>query len=55
MTAVPPVNDANRCSYPTRRPMTWRTRSSTDDDDALLLAIKNRHDCPWNESEQLKK
>lgn len=24
-------------------------------EDALLLAIKNRHDGPWNESEQLKK
>jgi len=24
-------------------------------DDALLLAIKNRHDGPWDESEQLKK
>lgn len=23
-------------------------------DDALLLAIKNRHDGPWKESEQLK-
>jgi hypothetical protein len=23
-------------------------------EDALLLVIKNRHDGPWNESEQLK-
>jgi hypothetical protein len=23
-------------------------------DDAVLLAIKNRHDGPWDESEQLK-
>ena len=24
-------------------------------DDALFLALKNRHDGPWDESEQLKK
>jgi len=24
-------------------------------DDALLLAIKNRHDGPWDDSEQLSK
>jgi hypothetical protein len=37
--------------YRVVKPEVSRAYSS---DDALLLAIKNRHDGPWDESEQLK-
>lgn len=37
--------------YKSAQPQISRTYSS---EDAMLLAIKNRHDGPWDESEQLK-
>jgi len=39
-----------RC-YRVVRPEVGKTYSS---DDAMLLVIRNRHDGPWDKSEQLK-
>ncbi len=43
---------AREAYYRAAKPEVAKTYSA---DDAVLLAIKNQHDGPWDESEQLKK